>query len=257
MTLHHLSINNQQIIFWGPSLDKGPLPAVFYYALSAEDSLTLSPFNQPITYLKDFASSLPLRIFSVTLPGHEPPLQKEKALEYWAHEFSQGNDPLGPFIQSQVELIDTLVAMELVQKNKIILSGLSRGGLVACLVAAKQPLCHHVLGFAPLTKLSYAKEFHALSNHPAVTKYHVNQHISALAPKKIRFYIGNHDTRVNTGYTFEVISALAEYAHAHRLKTCSHELHISNSIGYQGHGTSEKTFKEGALWMFEELFYHE
>lgn len=162
MKLHHLSINNQDVLFWGPSLDQGPLPAVFYYALSAEDSLTLSPFNQPVVFLKELAATLPLRIFSVTLPGHHPPLQKEKAIEWLSHRFQQGVDPLAPFLESQAELIETLIAMEVIDKNKIILSGLSRGGLIACLLAAKLPLCRHVLGYAPLTKLSFAKEFENL-----------------------------------------------------------------------------------------------
>lgn len=257
MKLHHLNINNQDVLFFGPGLDEGPLPAVFYYALSAEDSLMLAPFNQPVVFLKELAASCPFRIFSVTLPGHHPPLQKEKAIEWLAHLFAQQQDPLAPFLQSQVDLINSLVAMEVINPHKIVLSGLSRGGLIACLLAARLPFCRHVLGYAPLTKLSLAKEFHLLHQDPLVTQYDLINHLNLLAHKKIRFYIGNHDLRVHTPLAFELITQLASYAHEHRLKRSSFELLIGNSIGYQGHGTAEATFKEGALWMFEELFYHE
>ncbi|MEK7340133.1 MAG: hypothetical protein AABZ92_05425, partial [Verrucomicrobiota bacterium] len=50
-----------QLEYLGPSVDLGPLPAVFYFALSARDSLLLDPFNQPAVYLSQF----PLRIFSI------------------------------------------------------------------------------------------------------------------------------------------------------------------------------------------------
>lgn len=257
MKLHQLSINNQNALFWGPSLDQGPLPAVFYYALAAEDSLLLAPFNQPVVQLKEFSASLPLRIFSVTLPGHHPPLKKEKAIEWLSDSFQQGIDPLAPFLDSQVELIQTLIAMEIIEKTKIILSGLSRGGLIACHVAARLDVCKHILGFAPLTKLSAAKECEKIKKDPLVLHYDLCNHIPSLTTKKIRFYIGNNDQRVSTHHSFELITSLSHYAHEHRIKHGSFELIIGNSIGYQGHGTSEKTFKEGALWMFEELFYHE
>lgn len=90
-----------------------------------------------------------------------------------------------------------------------------------------------------------------------MVQYDLCNYISLLANKKIRFYIGNHDLRVHTHLAFELITSLASYAHEHRIKQGSYELIIENSIGYQGHGTAEKTFKEGALWMFEELFYYE
>jgi esterase FrsA len=182
---------------------------------------------------------------------------KEKAIEWLSSSFEKGDDPLDPFLQAQIELIETLVAMEVIDSKKIILSGLSRGGLIACLVAAKLPICRRVLAYAPLTKLSQAKEFHKMQYDPRVMQYDLSNYVSLLGSKKLRFYIGNHDRRVHTSYAFELISSCASYAFEHRLKRSSHELIIGNSIGYEGHGTAEATFKEGALWMFEELFYHE
>lgn len=257
MKLHPLSILNQNLHFIGPPIEQGPLPAVFYYALSDLDSLTLSPFNQPVLYLQDLAATLPLRIFSVTLPGHHPPQQKEKALESWADSFANHQDPLAPFLQSQEALIEELLSRELLVKNKIILAGLSRGGLMSCLLAARSHFCRKVLAFAPLTKLSHAKEFLHLKKTPEILQYDLENHLPALAHKKIRFYIGNHDLRVHTDLAVNLICSLAKFAHDQRIRHGSFELMMGNSLGYLGHGTAEKTFKEGALWMFEELFYHE
>ena len=60
-------LGKTQAFFVGPSLEKGPLPTLIYFALSAEDSLQCDPFNRPVQFLE----GLPLRIFSITLPGHE------------------------------------------------------------------------------------------------------------------------------------------------------------------------------------------
>ena len=44
-----------QLEYLGPSINLGPLPAVFYFALSATDSLSLDPFDQPAVYLSQFS----------------------------------------------------------------------------------------------------------------------------------------------------------------------------------------------------------
>ena len=45
----------------GPLLHLGAMPAVVYFALSEESSLTLDPFNQPAIHLSNF----PMRILSL------------------------------------------------------------------------------------------------------------------------------------------------------------------------------------------------
>ena len=123
------------------------------------------------------------------------------------------------------------------------------------MLAVRSPFCNRILGFAPLTTLEFAQEFQGLAIEPLTQNYRLKNHLIALAHKKIRFYIGNHDTRVKTESAFDLITSIASYAHAHRIKG-SYELFITNSIGYMGHGTSDETFREGAHWAFEELFYH-
>ncbi len=93
--IHTLDLHSQlEIACIGPELSYGPLPALFYFALSAQDSLNLDPFNQPAVYL----SSLPMRIFSITLPGHENQLPPTQALEVWAREIAVGNNVIATFV---------------------------------------------------------------------------------------------------------------------------------------------------------------
>ncbi len=221
----------------GPPLETGPLPAVFYFALSANDSLYTDPFNQPALFLQ----SNQVRIFSVTLPAHDllPPTE---ALSSWAKKV----DSIEIFISEVAAYIH-----ELLQNNtltKVGVMGLSRGVFIAAHVAAKVPQIGHLLGFAPLTGLSHLEEFAGMNvEHWNLT--HLSKH---LYNRRIRCYIGNHDTRVGTQNCFEWIVSLAKTAYHHGIRSAPLELVISPSIGRFGHGTSPETFRQGTSWLRTE-----
>jgi pimeloyl-ACP methyl ester carboxylesterase len=247
--MNHYNISpHLSLTYLGPSLEQGPLPALFYFSLSAEDSLLLSPFNQPVVFLTPWTQNS-LRIFSMTIPGHEYPLPKEQAIEVWVDRIQQGIDPITPFIQDIGHVIDTLLAQNVLIKERIVCAGLSRGGYIATLAAAHHPACSYVLGFAPLTQLKYAKEFARIIHHPMVETLSLNHVQSQLTQKKVRYYIGNRDTRVGTQHAFQWITSLAELAYEARAKNGSFELMIHDSIGLMGHGTPECIFEEGAAWV--------
>ncbi|MCB1109580.1 MAG: alpha/beta hydrolase [Chlamydiia bacterium] len=216
--------------FVGPPLEEGPLPALFYFALSAKDSLQTDPFNQPVQFL----SQLPLRIFSMTLPAHENDFPPEQAMDVWKEE--KGRMIL-PFIERAKARIEALKP----SITKCAVAGLSRGAFIACHVAAVCPEMSHILGYAPLTQLSYAP--------------HLN--LETLVPKlynrSIRFYIGNHDTRVGTEHAFACIHALAIEANKQRVRNAPIEMIIGPSTGYQGHGTLPPVFQAGVDWLKQEL----
>jgi esterase FrsA len=71
------------IYYQGPDLPHGPLPAVIFFALSAQMSLFENPFNQPVIRL----SQQGVRVFSWDLPFHGPGLDPQDAIRQWAHEF--------------------------------------------------------------------------------------------------------------------------------------------------------------------------
>jgi len=234
---------NIQLKYLGPSVDLGPLPAVFYFALSAKDSLSLDPYNQPAAYLSQF----PLRIFSMTLPYHEEGLPVTKGLKQWAIAMQKGEDLLGNYLEKMQTAIRVLLNQELLIPNKIATMGLSRGAFIAAHVAAKNPNIPYWLGFAPLTKLSYLEDFSEL------LQWDLTYIIPSLSDKKIRCYIGNRDVRVGTRHCFDLIESLVEASYQKRHLSPPIELLISPSIGHHGHGTAKETFHHGAKWIAKQL----
>lgn len=237
------------VSYVGPDLNEGPLPAVFYFSLSAEDSLGLDPFNQPVSFL----SAYPLRVFSMNIPGHGPNLPPTKALEVWAGEISSGRDVIGEFTDQISDAVDELHRQRIIFPNQVGAAGLSRGGFIALHAAAKIPDFQFILGFAPLTQLSYAKEFHAIPEHPLVKGLNLELIIPQLIGKKIRFYIGNRDHLVGTALCFNFAQALTEVSFEHKIRSPQVEMIISPSIGHKGHGTSTQIFHQGAKWMLDQL----
>jgi len=230
--------------FLGPPLNTGPLPAVFYFSLSAHDSLHLDPYNQPALYL----SSPALRIFSAALPGHDilPPTE---ALRLWAEEIHHGRDVIQTFVQEVADYIRHLIENQIIDPQKIVMMGLSRGAFIAAHTAALLPEVSHILGFAPLTRLASVQEF----EHLDVDRWDLTRLTEKLYNRTLRFYIGNRDTRVGTESCFQFISALSQTAFEHQISSSPIELIIGPSIGHKGHGTSPDVFRQGASWLEQKL----
>lgn len=227
----------------GPSLDLGPLPALFYFSLSGPDSLCLDPYNQPVRFLFEKQ----IRIFSLTLPAHENGLSPLNALGVWAEEMARGVDPLADFLDQAEEAIAFVFQQGLVEEGKLAVAGLSRGGLLAAFLAAREKRIRKVLGFAPVTQLGLAQEFSNLQENQIVQFYDVKNLAEELSDRKIRIYIGNRDLRVSTRSCFECVEKLVEAAHIRR--NTQIELIVTPSIGQMGHGTSMEIFKQGAEWI--------
>lgn len=226
----------------GPALDHGPLPSFFYFSLSGPDSLTLDPFNQIVQFLRGQM----IRVFSLTLPGHEANLSPHKALSLWAEDFSRGVDCIGNFLDQTQTAIDFAIKEKFVKVDKMATGGLSRGGFIAAHLAAREPRFRFLLGVAPLTRLDQAREFSDLHNNPLLQNYSLDKIAGAIADRHIRFYIGNEDTRVSTRACFDFAMQIVEKK---QTRTSQVELFISPSIGQMGHGTPPEVFKQGADWI--------
>ncbi|NGX59010.1 MAG: hypothetical protein KR126chlam3_00154 [Chlamydiae bacterium] len=232
----------------GPSLEKGRLPSVFYFALSAQESLELEPFNQPAKYL----AKQGIRVFSLDLPAHGPDLQAIDAVGIWAEEFQEGRDPLAPFLKKVHFAFDALMEKGLIVREKIGLMGLSRGGLIAALLSAQYEV-RSCLCFAPLTELTFARAFKKSKEIPQAEIYNLTNHLDALCEKKIRIYIGNRDICIGTDKCYSLAWELANAAFEKGLRSPPIELIISPSIGHLGHGTPKEIFESGADWLGKTL----
>lgn len=234
---------------FGPPKENGPLPAVIYFGLSLEESLTIDPFNQPVVYLQNFS----VRILSLNLPAHGPNLNALDAMYVWAKEISSGKDIISPFIDQCVYAINTLIERKLILREKIGVMGLSRGGFIAAHLAIKFPHLRAIVGFAPMTTLASIKEFNNQDQSPLVQALNLQNHLTGLYDKTMRFYIGNRDTRVSTDECYALVHKLADTAFEQGLRSPPIEMIISPSIGHMGHGTSKDTFIDGAHWLGKKL----
>jgi esterase FrsA len=245
-----LAINSELTVSWlGPPLSAGPLPTLFYFALSAYESLEMDPYNQPALYLADY----PLRIFSLDLPAHGAGLNPVHALTVWAEQMSQGNDPISECVQKASVALDALIERGAVEPGKIGVMGLSRGGFIGAHLSARRDDIAALLGFAPLTHLSFAKEFSEVKTLPAVEKLDLPHLIPSLSSQRLRFYIGNRDTRVSTRLCYELVESLVDAAFEKGQRSPPIELILSPSIGHMGHGTAKEIFHDGAHWIGQTL----
>lgn len=239
--------NDLKIYHVGPKHSAGPLPSLFYFALSGMDSLTLDPFNQPIQFLHPFHSKI--RCFSFTLPGHGEGMKNTDALAYWAKEFREDRDPISSFLIHAQENIHYLIEQGWVDRTKMASAGLSRGGLIAALLSLMSKDMHIVIGYAPVTDLSFCQEFQSVDLSYISEKYDLKHLAKDLASKKLRFYIGNRDLLVSTDACYQLIRKVTELAYEQGHKSPPVELIISASIGLKGHGTPPHIFREGIEWL--------
>lgn len=210
------------------------MPAIFYFALSAEESLTLDPFDQPVKML----AGKKARVFSATLPFHEPPYDHKEAMKHWAAELREGRNFIAPFIHEVHKEIVKGIQEGIIDPKHIAAMGLSRGAFAAAHLSSIEPRIHTLLGFAPLTTLE---------------GFSLESIAETLIGKNVRFYIGNRDERVGTRSCFSFIHHLADLSFHAGHRSPPVELIISPSIGYKGHGTAPHVFQDGVNWIIKKL----
>lgn len=239
------SPNDLEIFYRGPPIKEGKYPALFYFALSGYDSLFLDPFNQPIEFLKN----TPIRLFSFTLPLHGPKFNNIEGMSRWAEAILEGNDLIETFLTQAEENIHFLIQNGSIDPNKIAISGLSRGGLIAMHLACRLPKVQTLLLFAPLLHLEDLNEFQGLKDHPFVSPYKIEKVLPLMVDKQVRLYIGNRDVRVQTKKSIHFIEQLVELMYKNGVRSPPAELILSPSIGHKGHGTSPEVFNAGSEWI--------
>lgn len=233
----------------GPPLEEGPLPTLFYFALSGKESLTLDPFNQPVVFL----GKEKLRVFSFTLPAHGPSFENQQSMQIWSKKLDENENFVLSFVDSSIQNINFLVEKGYIDESYLAAAGLSRGGFMAVHLAAKDERIKTILGFAPITQVDFLNDFKDLAKNPLAVKLSLKNILNELADKHLRFYIGNRDLRVGTSCCFDFINELTEVAFQHGHRSPPIELIISPSIGYKGHGTPVSVFQDGAEWLLLNL----
>lgn len=251
-----LSLPSGNLLYYtGPSLEivpVQPLPAFFYFAASGWESLCQDPINQPISSTEH----LPWRAFSLDIPFHEKGGDKTTELQQLADALLDGEDLIFSFIDTIEEAITFLLGIGAIAFEKVAIAGLSRGGFIALHAAARLPIFDPIVCYAPLTNLSRLLKGVPLPP-PLDEKLNLMNICEKLVGKQVRFYIGNRDTRVGTAHAFDFIAALVEKSYP-QYRSPPVEMLITPSIGAQGHGSTQETFCNGALFAAKKLgVYHD
>jgi len=198
--------------------DQPALHTVFYFSLSAEDSLSLSPFCHPVDNLLKKG----VRVISTTLPHHENNARPYGIQEIWEKDKHR----LRQFIK-QLQL--SVKELKKHYPPPYGAMGLSRGAFIALHLASECTEVTTICCFAPMLSLKDDLEL----SLPTLD--------SKLLSKTIHIYIGDNDTLVNTS---KVI------AFGHKIKA---KVTLYPSIGRNGHGTPDEQFEEGATWLWINL----
>jgi predicted esterase len=191
-----------------------------------------------------------IRIFSMTLPGHENDLPAKDAMKIWADDIAKGRDCVSDFLDAAQLAVDFAIKEKFADPEKLAASGLSRGAFIAAHLAAGDERFRHLLGFAPLSCLSKIKEFAHLKDHPLVDSLDLIHLSEKLSDRHVRMYIGNEDTRVGTKDCVDFAMSIVKHK---KTRVAQVELLIYPSIGQMGHGTPPEIFKQGADWIASHL----
>lgn len=246
------TVCDTELTFSGPPLSSGPLPLIVYFALSGTDTLNLSPFNHPLSGLKEKGIE-DVRFVSWDIPFHTKGEDPNYALKQWSCSLETGHDFLTPFLDLSTKILDHLIEQKVTTKKHVGLMGLSRGGFLAGHLAARLAHVKSITLFAPLVTLETLHHTHPYQIHlPSLEDLK-----ETLVHKELALYIGNLDERVDVDRSVQLVRSLARLAKEKRQRHYPYTLHLTPSIGHKGHGTEEHIFKEGALWLYNRLMHKE
>lgn len=235
----------------GLPLNEGPCPTLLYFAVSGRESLHLDPFSQPVDYFLDGKS----RVISMDLPFHGEGYEKEGAMSLWAISLAAEDDYIGRFIHQAKAVLEDLKARNIIEPARFAVAGLSRGGFFAAHLAAQTEWIHNVVAFAPLTLLERLAEFENIAENPLLKKWSLMRQTENLSHKRMRFYIGNNDTRVDTDACYSLLRAIVKKAKVMGVRTAHTEMIMTPSVGFKGHGTLPHVFEDGINWIKSCLEY--
>jgi alpha-beta hydrolase superfamily lysophospholipase len=129
-------------------------------------------------------------VVSLDLPSHRPG-EEPSELSGWRHRIDSGEtDIFTKFCDDVSAVLDDLNA------TRVSAVGISRGGYVAAVCAARDERIHTLALLAPVTDLARLEEFGGAVLDPAI--YGLAQYAPILANRTVLIRIGRNDQRVGT-----------------------------------------------------------
>lgn len=179
--------------------------------LSALRHSTFGGLVRPMLRAGHFAASF-------TLPYHkelaDPQMGHE--LEGFVHAMELGIDVFGQIRDVGKALIDHITETQmLVEPDKVVIAGTSRGGISALHVMAGDPRIQAAALVCPVTDLSKLSEFSHLQGLSHFDQAHAMSLLDQVASRPIWMTINQVDKRVDEKSCLEFANALAEFSPDH------------------------------------------
>lgn len=222
-------------------------PLLINFCSTASDGLDDAYFGR----IARLCGSIGFRTISLDLPCHGPKVLsgENEGLQGWSDRLAAGRDPIAEILRELKLIVDELEVSGLLKNGTTVISGTSRGGLLALLAAANDARLNYVIAFAPVTDLRYLKEFAELPAAKLPEAYNLHQQCDPLAMRKLYLNIGNSDDRVSTGSAIDLASGIIKSARAQGLSPRI-ELHV-NAIA--GHTTQVDAHDRAFDWLKNEM----
>ena len=106
------------------------------------------------------------------------------------------------FLQKLEDTILQMLSLKIIDPKQFGVLGLSRGGFIAGHIASRIQEISTCVVYAPLTRFAAIKEFSSLLPPSLLDCLDLTLCKKNLCQKKIKAYISNRDTRVNTDFCF-------------------------------------------------------
>ena len=167
-------------------------------------------------------------------------------LDGWAHRIANGEDLLGPFMESCRSVIDFLIAEEYSCPEHVAAVGTSRGGFCALHLAAVESRIRAMAAFSPVTELTALSEFSGLHGDEVTNALALKNHVAALAGRPVWLTIGYDDTRVSTDACVELARELAAANGSMKENAQPVQLVMQPD---QGHTSTVEQHRQAAEWL--------
>lgn len=201
---------------------------VFFFSLSASDSLNLSPFCHPVDTLLDNG----LHVISTTLPDHENNNRPYPISDIWGGK----TNTIEQFLN---DLQTSILEISSIFPPPYGAMGISRGGFIALHLASMMKEISSVCCFSPMLSVKEKLSIFPIKKH--------------LTTKKIHFFVGHNDTLINTKDVINLSHEITSLAQEKKQHNVNIQTTIFPSIGRHGHGTPDPIFQQGAQWITNNL----
>lgn len=188
-------------------------------------------------------------VASFDLPNHGALVDSYgEGLEGWANAISDGINIFEKIRKTGSKIIDIAIKENLVWKETVVITGVSRGGFSAMHIMAYDTRVYAAAVHAPVTDLRALREFDGLKENKLLLSANAENLVSMLADRFLFISIGEKDPRVDEKACFEF------YA---RLYACSKNIRPQLFVLQgQTHGTTasnEASYNACASFLLEKI----